>query len=449
MTLESLTEETLVMEEQKSVNDRPVKDHGLHQYRIDEHGNVTVTTENGETFQCPIILAASPLFSPRHIFTSCHDYHDGEKNLALTRDFNPPGFDLTNRVSCVPGHIPPDKISGDTKLYERLFDCFAIRDKENNQMSDMWSEHTIDKNRTLDLTVRARDVRMTHHLFSCIHSSTLSHGMQQGFQAEWWLRNIPGMLETHCQQIHDRLISLCEYMGILKCQNPEQGGHPFDLKLEDLFHSIFVRLDVLGYKNVQWPTKQGGLIGLLINSYIIDERQLYSLYYALKIANKLKNNKGAKICDLGGGNGLIIYFLYMMGFTNLYICDLPEVSLIQAFMLIQHFGHDAVRMTGETHSSPINVIGPAEFLENDYDLVVNTDSLPEMSKENVMFYFSHIQDHAKIFYSVNQESEQKDQLLIWWLIEQEFKNFKLQDRSLFWMRKGYVEEWYEIEPNSN
>ena len=434
-----LTGETLVTDEQKSV------DIGIDKYEVAPDGTVTVTTPTGEKFNCPPLCAVSPLFSPSNIFTTTQGYHDGEKNLALTRDFHPPNFNLSNRVKLNSGHIPPSAIPEDIRLLNRLFDCFEIRDKEENSMSNMWNDHSKDKNRTLDLTVRPRNLKISHALFSCIHSSTLSHGMQQGFQAEWWLRNIPGMLETFLEQIHDRLISLCEYMRILSAQNPEQGGHPFDVKLEDLLYSIMARMKALGYPDAVWPTKQGGLIGLLVVDYVVDERQLYSLYYALKIAHRLKNDRSARICDLGGGNGLIIYWLYVMGFRNLYICDLPEVSLIQAYMLVQHFGHDAVRMTGETHQAPINVISPAEFKQLDFDLVVNTDSLPEMSEENVKAYLDHMKDHAKIFYSVNQETQQDGQILLWWRINEFYTNFELQDRYLFWMRKGYVEEWYEIK----
>ena len=75
-----------------------------------------------------------------------------------------------------------------------------------------------------------------------------------------------------------------------------------------------------------------------------------------------------------------------------------------------------------------------------YDVVVNVDSLTEIGFEVAESYISEISSRSKFFLSINHEG---NEFTISELIKN-FPNFNKLSRNRSWMRKGYVEELYEI-----
>jgi hypothetical protein len=204
----------------------------------------------------------------------------------------------------------------------------------------------------------------------------------------------------------------------------------------------FDRLAVWGYKDLEFPKWQGGMFGLETNMGMVDARMFQSLYQAVKIARKLENNFNAPICEIGGGSGYVMYWLYKMGFRDLTVVDLPQIGMCQGWMLRQNLGADVVRFENETHTAPINIVGITDYVKRNYTLVINSDSLPEIHQTIAHQYLQHIQDHCEWFYSINQECGANGQLVVRGEIYRHFPKMKIQDRNAFWMRRGYTEEWY-------
>jgi hypothetical protein len=82
----------------------------------------------------------------------------------------------------------------------------------------------------------------------------------------------------------------------------------------------------------------------------------------------------------------------------------------------------------------------------EYDVVVNSDSMPEMSQEFCHLYLKIISERSRSFYSINQEGKNYGQLSVYHEIMKNFRDkFDLKDRNLFWLRAGYTEEWYHTK----
>ena len=197
----------------------------------------------------------------------------------------------------------------------------------------------------------------------------------------------------------------------------------------------------VGLNHLRFPVYQGGLIGAYTTTCgIVDERILDSLYTAVKIHRLLKGNRASAICDLGAGNGLIIFWLYQFGYTNLYTADLPHINLVQGFFLGTEFGYDQIKFVNETHNAPIKILSMNDFFNYGFDLVINVDSLPEIDKSWATRYLDHISQSVDIFYSINHETTVQDQMHVSKTIRENYPNLVSLGKSRNWMRPGYVED---------
>ncbi len=394
----------------------------------------------------PPLVGIDPQFKPKIVYTDLPKGWSDESDQSWfmrhwSKELDP---DLLHEPETA--QLDPSNIGKNTELLSRLAQHWQARSHELDTLKDnVWANNTFlkDNIRILNATLGQNNIDLAHALFSNVHSSTLCEGMQQGYQAEFWLRNFKVMMPKYARLIQDRIISLAEYLGAVSVQCPEQGGHPFYMDISDILEYAGQRLSMLGIGNLGFPVYQGGLIGIKTAAGIIDERQVSSLYIAIKIFEKFKHNKSARICDLGAGNGLVLFWLYQMGFRNLYAVDLPHISLVQAYNLAMHFGNKSVRFGYDDFSAPINILSMNEFFDQDYDLVVNSDSLPEIDIEWATKYLAHIDQHSGQFYSINQETMHKDQTNVRLRIEQDCPNLVQTSRHRFWMRPGYIEEWYQ------
>lgn len=391
-------------------------------------------------------------FLPATMYNECPQWTN-----TFTRDFSVLIGNGKAIDAGLPGVWGKDNAVRDDAFMSRMITSYMPRRVEHGWRDtdvDIWNPFSLDAERTLGITVCQGDLDLCYTLFNNMYGSILMHGIQQGPQVEFWLRNYSDVKDWVRLCAYDCLLGFLEFMGIIGVQNPEQGknfiGQPYD----EALHLAFQRLDKWGYPNLQFPTWQGNLYGLKTGLGLVDARMFQALYQAIKIARRLQNNRDAPICEIGGGSGYVIYWLYCMGFRDLTLVDLPQVSLCQAWMLRQNIGADQIQLSGEPASgAPIKLLSPEEFKTRDYQLVSNSDSMPEMNKSILMDYLSHVQDHAQWFYSINQEAGaisrydgygEVAQQVVRSLIYKEFPKMQLIDRNVFWMRKGYTEEWYHM-----
>jgi hypothetical protein len=156
--------------------------------------------------------------------------------------------------------------------------------------------------------------------------------------------------------------------------------------------------------------------------------------------------------EIGGGVGGLAAMSGQFGARRFCVIDLPVASALQAYFLLNSPLKARVTLFGESaKDNSIELLPPSQlnlFKRGDFDVVVNQDSLPEMSESVAISYLKKIEDlKPKYFLSINQESLEPTgpNSRHGWVLEQtrqHFLNSQMIYRAPYWLRSGYVEELY-------
>lgn len=158
----------------------------------------------------------------------------------------------------------------------------------------------------------------------------------------------------------------------------------------------------------------GNAYGYFINGNFIRTGAEYLHYYAQAIKQLLKDRNEQKIVvELGGGYGGLAYFINKNLENKKYIdFDLPENLALTAYYLLSCFPDKKIALYGEMDSGNYSVEDydilllpnfEIEVLQpNSVDLVFNSYSLAEMSKETIDTYIKFLATASRsYFYHVN------------------------------------------------
>lgn len=250
----------------------------------------------------------------------------------------------------------------------------------------------------------------------------------------------------------DKLVSLAEAVGALALENPEQG--PFGVNLhadvDELLAGISRRLGV----EVAPPDIDGGLLKLRASDCLIGERDINAIFTAWLLVRALRGQEAPRVCEIGAGSGRVAYWRHRLGQISHTIIDLPHVNAVQSYYLLKALPDARIALYGEQTGADIELtIWPNHALDElpsgEFDLVLNQDSMPEMSRATVEDYLRWIRQRcAGTFISINHESKPTyghdlrhvsvpDAVLA-------TGGFELRDRYPYWLRKGYVVESYDV-----
>jgi hypothetical protein len=162
------------------------------------------------------------------------------------------------------------------------------------------------------------------------------------------------------------------------------------------------------------------------------------------------------MCEIGAGSGRVAYWSYRLGFRSYAIFDLPHINVVQGYYLLRSLPDARIALYGESdriHMPNRITILPDfcvhEMEADQFDLVLNQDSFPEINRDSVSEYLVWIKKASRqFFYSINHENRPPSaggdlQLNIPELIG-EVGGYRRVSRVPYWLRKGYVEELYTI-----
>lgn len=153
----------------------------------------------------------------------------------------------------------------------------------------------------------------------------------------------------------------------------------------------------------------------------------------------------------GAGIGRTAYYaVEFFGVNKYVIVDLPVVCMASAYFLGRTRGFSAEIGEQGILLPSVHILSPQMFLGDTRKnaVVINTDSLTEMSKSVAEAYFSHIQRTSTYLYSVNHEGNS--------LRVRDFVASSISkglciclSSAPYWMRRGYVEEIFYFPQNFN
>lgn len=367
-----------------------------------------------------------------------YSFHTANKKIPANfgKLFNPVGSDDLKIIN---------KIKSIYKQNEEVFEI-----KSGN---DIWQNYIIPMNQNFLDNLKNDNENELHEFLHNLFCNDAGYGFIS-LPKEWSgpLENNEQFQESLKLFFMDTLVCFAEWLGVIPIENIEQNvyGEAVCLDPEYLLNLIEQKL---GFE-IKFPEFQNGMYGILTSKGAFLNRHFIYLYIALKIKEICKNISNPRICEIGGGVGLLAYYCDLIGLKDITIIDIPTVSLISSYFLMKNLPNRQFLFSSDTNKyknkKAIKLLFPKYFNEapaKQYDIVVNCDSLPEINVNEAKNYVESIKKNSRLFYSINQEAKnlnvEENQNLVHELIDN-VGGFNRKSRNLFWLRRGYVEELYEI-----
>lgn len=234
--------------------------------------------------------------------------------------------------------------------------------------------------------------------------------------------------------IYDALLSLADAIGARRVSYP--APRKFDQgfeEVDDILDAIEARIGRL----ILFLNPYAGEEGLVSRRGIVSYRAVQSLYQAWRIRELTAEIENPRILEIGAGLGRTAGFAWQLGLKDYSIIDIPMTNAAQGYFLGSTLGAPNIHLHGEPARKGVQIIPASELasIKGDFDLIVNIDSLTEMSRETAQEYYDFAKQRSAMLFSVNHE----------------FNDFTVRslyeaDREIdllrypYWLRNGYVEE---------
>ncbi len=183
------------------------------------------------------------------------------------------------------------------------------------------------------------------------------------------------------------------------------------LFLDDFLHRLELWKITIGQscdiKSLDSPII-GNPYGYYVNDAFIKTGSDYLHYYATMISRMIRGDEQKTVLELGGGYGGMAYYLIRDNPDITYLdFDLPENLALTTFYLLSTFPEKKIALYGEVDLTSINVkqydiiLMPnfeiSQIKNDSVDLIFNSYSLAEMSREAIENYIIHFNRIAKKF----------------------------------------------------
>jgi hypothetical protein len=352
-------------------------------------------------------------------------------------------------------HHYPQRISGfvgivegagsepdDANLVERLVSSYSKASSTRlDPQGPFWSDYSANYNKETHATLVEGDLKAVTYMLRNPAASMLFYGFDSLSSADAPRTQMASWRHWLHMLSYDSLLRLAEIVGTIRMQYSEapladlKAAGPPDVE------SLLLGLDSVFGFHIDFPNLFPGEIGLATSRGVASYRAIQALYQAY-IVNKMSgDNRAAHVLEIGAGLGRTAYYSAKFGFSKYTIVDLPLTNVAQGYFLGRTLGQQRVQLFGEAGEEKykFRIIPPDSFFldKENYDLVINIDSLTEMSEETANKYFDEICQRSPRFLSVNHEHNNFTCRDIYMAHQQATQKFV---RRPYPMRRGYVEE---------
>lgn len=276
--------------------------------------------------------------------------------------------------------------------------------------------------------------RLFYGFYSLAQDLNLNESSPDGLKlADWSIRHI------FCC-----LVRFAEATAAIRAWNPENLA--LSNATSQMLETLLIALDdALGVR-LDFPNPFPREFGLPTTRGIASYRAPQAIYQAWRTRELLRESGGTNVLEIGAGMGRTAYYARCLGIINYTIVDLPLANVAQAAFLGRVLGSDSIWLPGDPDWQQAGRIriSPPRWLtdsEDDFDIAVNADSIPEMDIHHAIGYFQEICRRAPLFLSINQESYSLR-------VRDLPSRCGIEPRVLrypHWLRKGYVEEVYRFD----
>ncbi len=140
---------------------------------------------------------------------------------------------------------------------------------------------------------------------------------------------------------------------------------------------------------------------------LASHRATLARYQADRLLSELRSIRGTAVVEIGPGTGHCAYYAYRDGVIDYTTIDLPLGMVAHARFLAEALSPNSIWMDGDVEPPPINkikIFSAARLLDQQVDVVINVDSMTEMSIKTAFEYAAWINSHARLFISMNHEN---------------------------------------------
>lgn len=245
----------------------------------------------------------------------------------------------------------------------------------------------------------------------------------------------------------DTLINLAEAIGVARVtamlQNSIDHLQPLNRDLEETYRHAAREI---GF-DITFPNV-GNSFGFELNGGLVTIDSLIHAYTPFRL-RQLGYGPEARVYEIGGGYGCLAYLARKAGYEDYSIYDLPWVNVLQGYFLIRSLPEHTIQLYGEADGT-LRVLPYwqlAAEADGSCDVLINTDSLPEMGRDTAAGYIAQIHRLIQgVFLSINQEAKGEvpgvgPQNCVRELVN-EHGHFRTVSRHRYWLRQGYVEELF-------
>lgn len=255
----------------------------------------------------------------------------------------------------------------------------------------------------------------------------------------------------------DNVVALAEYLGVVRTESTQQGVKGYGLR--DGLDAVVAKIETAIGIPMDFPDI-GAPYGVKANNSLITMEHPEHLYVALRISHvvqdylKDREKQPLNLVEIGAGFGGLVYWtmkLKKIDVDTYTIIDLPLINVLQGYFLAKAFGASTVKLYSENsnNNAMISILPTFAFeteIKKDIDVLINENSMPEMSKAIVKNYILYAKKQVSgIFFSYNHEAYSvvygKPQVFVPEVVES-VGGFKRLSRNTSWVRGGYVEEVY-------
>jgi len=331
-----------------------------------------------------------------------------------------------------------------------------IKNNDSQNKEDMWDMHLKNVNRKLieylDSDQDKSAIDYLNNMF--INGATTGFMTYGGYLYSQTTAN-KNFNKNLAAFYMDSLVNLAEYLGVIPVENVEQRVWETSLNSDpdEILDKIESKLGI----RISFPKFRNGMPSIKTRRGFFNNRDMYYIYISIRIKDICKNINQPSICEIGGGLGLLCYYLDMFGIKDFTSVDIISTSLFSSYFLMRNMEERQFADNFTADKTSIKILSPEDFLNisgKKFDVLINCDSFPEIDKKTIIKYLEKIRESCDNFFSINQEASNvmykngPKQNIVHKLISElsphnrEFHNIS---RNLFWIRRGYVEELYEIK----
>ncbi len=169
-------------------------------------------------------------------------------------------------------------------------------------------------------------------------------------------------------------------------------------------------------------------------------------YQVERLLAALGSINGKSVVEIGPGMGHCAFYAFQAGVADYTTIDLPLGVVAHARFLAEALDPDRIWLAGEPSGgqNQIKLYAIPDIPQRNFDLVLNVDSMTEMSLSAAMNYITWINQHSRLFLSMNHEI---NPFTVASIAHCRLAGKRLERRPVP-DREGYFEETFLVDPSA-